>query len=73
MHSVYEWCYVFNKETRYIFMIFMIKNLRNIYSKLSSIKKRRKQTMFVFFISIITSESENVVLNLVYIHAKSSL
>lgn len=73
MHSVYEWCYVFNKETTYIFMIFMIKNSRNIYSKLSSIKKRRKQTMFVFFISIITSESENVVLNLVYIHAKSSL
>lgn len=70
MHSVYEWCYVFNKETRYIFMIFMIKNSRNIYSKLSSIKKRRKQTMFVFFISIITSESENVVLNLVYIRAK---
>lgn len=26
MHSVYEWCYVFNKETRHIFMIFMIKN-----------------------------------------------
>lgn len=29
--------------------------------------------MFVFFISIIISESENVVLNLVYIYVKSLL